>query len=171
MDNNLDPQISLIVYMMEDVRKVLLKGLEGLTKEEVNKPPLEGEMPIGKYLRHQALVDASWYNVITEGKDINVDLIEKLKSLSWENGSSPDLDLNDYVKMMEDARKEVLEYIKTLKDSNLEEEIIREWQGKEYRLSKKWILYHLIEHEAHHRGQMFLLLRKGGIRNKFELDV
>ncbi|MCC7430273.1 nuclease, partial [bacterium] len=28
----------------------------------------------------------------------------------------------------------------------------------------RWVLYHLIEHEVHHRGQIFFLMRKANFK-------
>ncbi len=56
------------------------------------------------------------------------------------------------------------QYVRTLTDENLDDVILR---GKD-KMTKKWIIYHLIEHEAHTRGQMFLLMRKGGLKKQGE---
>ncbi|MBK9331007.1 MAG: DUF664 domain-containing protein [Ignavibacteria bacterium] len=55
-----------------------------------------------------------------------------------------------------------------MKDSELEENITMKRKNSEDTLQKQWILYHLIEHEAHHRGQMFMLLRMAGMNKKNE---
>lgn len=44
--------------------------------------------------------------------------------------------------------------------------VIQKWTRSEKVLMRKWIFYHLIEHEVHHRGQMFLLIRKAGFKAK-----
>ena len=64
------------------------------------------------------------------------------------------------------TRKNFLDYISGMEDKNLEEKITRKRNEKEIQISKKWIIYHIIEHEAHHRGQMFMLIRKAGWNKK-----
>lgn len=51
-----------------------------------------------------------------------------------------------------------------MKDIELEGIVVQKWEGGEEKIPKKWIIYHLIEHEAHHRGQMMMLIRKAGFR-------
>jgi uncharacterized damage-inducible protein DinB len=59
-----------------------------------------------------------------------------------------------------------LDHVSTLKDSELEEIITRKRRDGEKKYSKKWVIYHIIEHEAHTRRQMFMLIRKAGWNKK-----
>jgi len=51
-----------------------------------------------------------------------------------------------------------------MKDAELEDTVIHKREGGEDNIPKKWIIYHIIEHEAHHRGQMMMLIRKAGFK-------
>jgi uncharacterized damage-inducible protein DinB len=41
---------------------------------------------------------------------------------------------------------------------------LKDWRKlrtvEKYDVSPEWVVYHLIEHESHHRGQIFQLLRE-----------
>jgi uncharacterized damage-inducible protein DinB len=39
-----------------------------------------------------------------------------------------------------------------------------DWRGEPYRLTKQYALWHLIEHDLHHGGEIFLTLGMHGIR-------
>ncbi len=171
-------QINLLLYMLDDIRKDTLKGVSGLTKEQLFQPPVEGEFPIGAYLMHLGEVDLFWLSVIT-GEQQPEELKKRVYSDCWfdckkENYNPPKspLEAKEYIDAITQARERVRKYIMCLNDDNLEESITNKfpWAKEERTYSKKWILHHLIEHEAHTRGQMFMLIRMAGFKKKGEND-
>lgn len=168
MDNKIpEPQISLLTWMLEDVRSITLKGVEHLTKEQLFETPIEGEYSIGSYLMHLAEVDIYWLEVLSGNPQPEV-----LKKRSYYNvwfdsleeslPPNETLEISEYLDVIAATRKNFLDHIAALKDSDLEEVVIQQGRTKEHKLTKKWIVYHILEHEAHHRGQMFMLIRKAG---------
>jgi uncharacterized damage-inducible protein DinB len=160
----------LFLYMLDDIRKITLAGVRGLTKEQLFRPAVEGEYPIGAYLMHLGEADLGWLEVIS-GEEQPAELKKRTYYGAWfdpypgkENPPKTPPETHDYVNTITEIRERLRKYIKTLSDDNLEEVIVR---GKD-KMTKKWIIYHLIEHEAHTRGQMFLLLRKGGLKKQGE---
>ncbi len=157
--------------MLEDVRKETLDGVNHLSKEQLFQNPMEDEYPIGAYLMHLAEVDIWWLEIISGTKQPD-DLKKKAYSDKWFDPSEkPEppkepLEINNYLETIAEARKNFLDYVSSLKDSDLEE--IIEFKGSRgvRKFSKKWIIYHILEHEAHHRGQMFMLIRKAGWNKK-----
>lgn len=162
-----NPQIALFKWMLEDVRKVTLKGVEHLTKEQLFQIPVEGEYPIGSYLMHLGEVDISWLEIISGIKQSD-ELKKKSYYDMWydpsEESAPPKepLEIKDYIDTITETRQNFLDYISSLKDSDLDEIVIQKWGTRESKLLKQWIIYHILEHEAHHRGQMFMLIRKAG---------
>ena len=160
-------RVKLLLWMLEDVRKETLEGVSGLNKEQLFRPPIEGEYPIGAYLMHLGEAEAGWLAVLTGVKPS--DEIKKMVYYdSWFDPgkeSHPPKEapgVEDYHKAISAVRKQLTDYIGGLKDSDLDEFVTRMRRGEEQKLTRQWIIYHLIEHEAHHRGQMFMLIRKAG---------
>ncbi|MBL7127935.1 MAG: DinB family protein [Ignavibacteria bacterium] len=170
INTKLEPQLSLLWWILEDVRKVTLRGIEGLTKEQLFKSPIEGEYPIGAYLMHLAEAEVYWLQVISDTK-VNVEIKKRLYYGKWfdpnkgkAEGPEEPLEVKEYLDALRKVRELLRNYIFTMKDAELEEIIIYKWEGGEDKISKKWIIYHLIEHEAHHRGQMMMLIRKASFK-------
>lgn len=164
----MNSNIQLLKWMMQDVREVLLQGIEGLTKEKLFAAPVEGEFPIGAYLMHLGEVDAYWYSELS-GMQMPDDLKKRVYDNCWfdcpvENYNPPKhvIETEEYLNAIAETRKILFDYMDTMKDSELEDVVRMKKNGEP--LTKKWILYHLIEHEAHHRGQMFMLIRMGKLR-------
>jgi len=166
-ENNSNEQIQLLKYMLEDLRKVTLSGVDYLTKEQLFQSPIEGEFPIGAYMMHLAECDIFWLETLS-GTEVPDDLKKKSYSDSWFD-SGPDSnppkvapEVSEYLESLEMTRKLFLDYVSEMKDSELDESIILKRKSGDKNISKKWIIYHIIEHEAHTRGQIFMLIRKAG---------
>jgi uncharacterized damage-inducible protein DinB len=157
--------------MLEDVRKVTLAGVNHLTKEQLFQPPIEGEYPIGSYLMHFCEVDIGWLETIS-GKEQPEDIKRRAFYGTWydpgpdSNPPKEALEVNEYFEVMKITRKNFLDYVSSLKDADLEEIITRKRENVTKSYSKKWIIYHILEHEAHTRGQIFMLIRKAGWNKK-----
>lgn len=153
--------------MMDDIRKVTLSGIEHLTKEQLYNPPADGEYPIGSYLMHLAECEVFWLEVLSQTEQ-PADLKKKCFYNKWFDPSeTPEppgnpMELSEYVDILNQTSDNLKEYLSAMKDEELEEMVSIQGSTSGNKFSKKWIIYHLIEHEAHHRGQMFMLIRKAG---------
>jgi uncharacterized damage-inducible protein DinB len=168
---NTQHQIDLLRWMLEDVRKVTLAGVEHLTKEQLFQPPIEGEYPIGSYLMHFCEADIGWLETIS-GKKQSEEIKKRAYYGTWYD-SGPDyeppkepIEVREYFEVMKITRNNFLEYVSSLKDPDLEDIITRKRGDVIKTYTKKWIIYHILEHEAHTRGQIFMLIRKAGWKKK-----
>ena len=165
----------LIKYMLGDIRAITLKGVCGLTKEQLFAEPVNGEFSIGAYLMHLAEVDLFWLSVM-DGKPIDPELMRRSYSDKWfDSGDGYDppsesIEPQEYIDVLDKCRAKVIEYIDSITDDDLNKPVYRRWthngEEKSREYTPKWILYHLIEHEAHTRGQMFMLIRMAGFKEK-----
>jgi len=165
---NPNQQVSLLKWMLEDLRKVTIEGAKHLTKEQLFAPPIEGEYPIGAYLMHLGEADLGWLEVISE-TEAPYEIKKKSYYNAWFDVPKEDYnppkeapDVSEYFDVLNISRKLFLDYVSAVKDSELED-IIHAKRGTLVRkYTKKWIIYHILEHEAHTRGQIFMLIRKAG---------
>ena len=166
-DNTVNSQVSLMKWMLEDLRRVTVSGVEHLSEEQLFQPPVEGEFPVGAYLMHLAECDLSWLEIIS-GKSQPEELKKRSYYNKWfDSGDESDppktvIEVNEYFSTIAESRKLFIDYISALNDSDLEDTVTVKRQSGERQITKKWIIYHIIEHEAHTRGQMFMLIRKAG---------
>ena len=157
--------------MLEDVRKVTLKGVDFLSKEQLYDSPAQNEYPIVSYLMHFAECDIFWLEVLS-GIEQPEELKKRCYYNSWYDPSDPPLypdspfEFSVYKSVIDDARKNFIDYVSGMEDSQLEEEVSIKGDKSGRKMKKKWIIYHILEHEAHHRGQMFMLIRQAGWKKK-----
>lgn len=168
-------QIELLIYMLEDIRKVTLKGVSGLTKEQLFAEPIPGEFPIGAYLMHLAEADLGWMQTLT-GEEQPEEMKKRCFYGAWYDVPPEEFDPpkepiepEEYINAIAEVRGRLYDYLGKMKDEDLEIKLkIKRSPTHEVEITKKWIIYHLIEHEAHTRGQMFLLIRMAGFKKKGE---
>lgn len=165
-------QISLLKFMLEDIRRVTIKGVSGLTKEQLFVEPVKGEFPIGAYLMHLGEADIGWLQTVS-GEKQPEELKKRVFYSRWFDVPKEDfnppkegLEQEEYINAIAEARKGVLDYLDSLDDSNLEEIISLKGRAREQDVSKKWIFYHLIEHEAHTRGKSSCLYAWPGLKKR-----
>ena len=165
----------ILIYMLEDIRKVTLQGIGGLTKEQLFAEPMPGEFPIGSYLMHLGEADIGWYETLS-GEKIPDELKKRCYYSAWfdvpkeeYNPPKEAIEPDEYITAITEVRNILINYIRNMSDEDLEIKLKRKRSAAvEVEISKLWIIYHLIEHEAHTRGQMFMLIRMAGFKKKGE---
>lgn len=162
-------QVNLLKWMLDDIRKVTLKGVSHLTKEQLFASPIKNEFPIGAYMMHLAECDLGWLKTLT-GKEMPDEIKKRSYYSAWYDVPKEDyappkepIEIKEYLDVVSITRKMFLDHVSTMNDSELDDIITwKSYLGKEQSASKKWIIYHILEHEAHTRGQMFMLIRMAG---------
>jgi uncharacterized damage-inducible protein DinB len=164
-DNKLNPRVAQFYSYMFEVRGYLLKMIKDVDDILIDYTPDERTVEtIGTLLMHIAGVEWSWIIADIEGKEIPFEKWKYAYPLS-KDVDIPQLvgkGLKFYLDILEEVRNEVYEKLKKFKDDDLDR--IVEIEGKKF--SIEWILYHVIEHEAAHIGQISLLKRLYKIKNK-----
>jgi uncharacterized damage-inducible protein DinB len=140
----------------KQVRKDLLSTIDKFKEEELVYIPFESSMSAGQIMMHIGEAEEGWFRYFVS-KELEV----------W-----PDFDLEEYpttsaIKSLLTeihARTEV--YLESLNADDLEREIAH--PHRDFRLPLGWIIWHVLEHEIHHRGELSLIL---GLLGREGLDV
>ncbi|MED1205757.1 DinB family protein [Heyndrickxia acidicola] len=154
-----EKEIGRWLWCLEDVRKDLLHELNGIS-QIVLDGKIDERQTIGSLLYHIALVEADWlYEEVlcTEwDPEIRSLLPAEIRS---EDGSMTHIEgqsLEGHLHRLNKVRETFLSHFKTMD--------LEDWRKprnlEKYDVTPEWVVYHLIEHESHHRGQIFHLLRK-----------
>ncbi len=165
--DGLHPRLALFYAQMEDVRRNLTKLADGLDQAALESRPVKGFMSAGILLSHIAEAEAWWIRVILQGKP-DADNPRRLPK-GWcapfaeiEAGDpiAEGQPLEAYLALLEEVRAHTLSALAELKTEVLDRRFeYHGLDGKNYEFTAEWILHHLVEHEAHHRGQLALLKR------------
>jgi len=158
-DNHLDPvdgfepQVGRFVAMLQDTRSRLLRDLEDLTDGELDRVLPWAPNSVGTLLYHVAAIELDWtFADILESDDFPdgaedwfpVDVREDDGRLS------PVVEpLEQHMERLDWVRQHLLVTLKGLSDVDLDRTV-----NPENPSSVGWILQHLMQHEAEHRGQI-----------------
>lgn len=129
-----------------EVRDGLFQALDKLTDAQLDFVPRQGLWSLGRVARHIASAEEGWFRYI-----VTHELTE------W----PPEYTAKDYptVKSVKALLSEVHArtdaFLKTLETTDLDHVLEMPWDGK---LTLRWIIWHVLEHEIHHRGEIFLML-------------
>jgi uncharacterized damage-inducible protein DinB len=152
-----EPEIGRWIWCLEDVRRTLVERISGISQPDLDRK-LNSESSIGSLLYHIALIEADWFYEDVLSGEWN----PKIRSLfPLEDRNNDDTliqiegrDLDEHLHRLNSVREELLSHFRSMD--------LTDWRKprilKSYDVTPEWVIYHLIEHESHHRGQIFQIL-------------
>lgn len=156
------PRIGRYLAQMDDVSARVRRYVDGLTSAQLDWHPNDKCESIGTLLLHNAAAERSWI-----GEDI---LRNPMSEEEWKYAfpirlnipQISGMSLEYYLTIMNRTREESKAALRELTDDDLSREIVPLDAGEgndSKKFTIEWILYHLVEHEAHHKGQIALMKR------------
>jgi uncharacterized damage-inducible protein DinB len=161
-----DPTIASLLWMLEDCRRLTLEVVVGLDQATLDWEPKIGGNSIGALLYHIAAVEADWLyaEVLQEEPPADVyalfpqDMRDESGHLTrWRGDDLPTLEH----RLAEIRQKLVATYTRMTA-----EDFCRPRALPDYDVTPEWVLHHLLQDEAVHRGEMGmvkLLVEQAGI--------
>lgn len=160
---DLSPRVATWYSQMEEQRKRLFRMVEELDDGMLDFSPDERKIEtIGTLLLHIAAVEWSWIFEDIEGRTMDFQrwkhafALRPTVDIPQLKGKTKDFYLDRLVKV----REEVYQRLSKLNDHNLDQMV----GSDQNKFSIEWILFHILEHEALHIGQINLLLRLAKLR-------
>lgn len=128
------------------IRADLIKIIESFQDNELILEPFEGSWPIGQIMLHIADAEDGWLRYAVSGE------LEK-----WPDTYTLDRypDKQSILNILYEVQSRTVEFLSGLSEADLAREIHTPW-GEVFPLM--WIIWHVIEHEIHHRGELSLIL-------------
>ena len=128
------------------VRKGLVQALDKLTDEQLMFTPREGLWPIGTVASHIAETDELWLRYFIHGKYPD----------SWDGWDVAHYHTISAVKdLLAETHQRTEQWLDTLSNDDLDREVALPWGSV---ISLGWCIWHVLEHEIHHRGEIYLML-------------
>ena len=147
---------------MEEVRSQIIATVKDIPDDLIGKPAFLGAHSIGGLILHIGEAEWFWMQMVFSGRQLTEDVE---KSPYWDilddvervtrNGYSVQFCLQEVEKIRNQTRDVLFSY----NDKDLERIIMFERHDKPTEHNLRWILHHLIDHEAQHKGQILMLKR------------
>jgi uncharacterized damage-inducible protein DinB len=136
----------------DEVRRGLFAALDKFNDEHLTFVPHEGLRPLGEIALHIASSERGWFRYVVQAE--------------YDHWPSP-YELQDYPTLAEVKRvlseehNRTNAFLETVGADELNRVVER--PGREGTLTLRWVIWHVLEHEIHHRGEIFLMLGLLGI--------
>jgi uncharacterized damage-inducible protein DinB len=147
---------------MEEVRSQLVAAVKDIPDEMIGKPAFLGAHSIGGLLLHIGEAEWFWMQMVVSGHQLTDedkkapcwDILDDVEAVA-RNRYTAAFCLQEIGKI----RNQTRDVLFTYNDKDLERIIHFERNDKPTEHNLRWILHHLIDHEAQHKGQILMLKR------------
>ncbi len=152
-----EPEIGLFLGMLEEARGRTKEWLAGLTDDELEWTPGPGFNSIGTILYHLALIEADWLYAEALEQAYPPEAValfpDDVRDDAGRLTASRPESLQEYVDRLDAVRAMLLA---AFRDMTLAE-FHRVRVLPEYDVTPGFVLHHLMQHEAEHRGEIGML--------------
>ena len=151
---NPDPTIASLLWMMEDSRRMLLDTVAGLDQATLDWEPEIGGNSIGALLYHIAGVEMDWLYTEVLEQDTPEDIIALFPADMRENDGHlarwRGEDLPTLERRLANVRQTLLATYASMTPADFR----RARSLPDYDVTPEWVLHHLLQDEAVHRGEI-----------------
>jgi uncharacterized damage-inducible protein DinB len=136
----------------------LIEAITPLTTEQLALRAAPKLRSVGELARHIALTRAAWFQgaLGEQGDDI-----AKIATMPWED-SSPQ-SAAELVRLLEMTWQFMNARLERWTETDMAASVKAVRQGKEYTFTRAYIIWHLIEHDLHHGGELAFTLGMNGL--------
>lgn len=150
------PDFGLMAAILQDGTREWREELEGVTEDAIVWQPFPGGHSIGAVLFHIIEVESYWIETVCMGLPEDEALLketmaDQIKQYEFKWPIPPRKPLSYYFALHDEVRARTLKHIQSLTDPAAVK------SRKDYDVTVRWVLGHVIQHEAYHGGQIVLL--------------
>ncbi len=133
-----------------------------LTTEQLALRAAPGLRSIGENAAHIIGCRVGWFTY-TLGEDAGADL----KAVRWDEPDGPARSAAELVQGLDRTWQMMADRLARWSPAEMQKTFPDDWDGTIVHLSRAWIVWHLIEHDLHHGGEVSLTLGMHGIPADF----
>ena len=140
----------------KNIREGLIETIYKFKEAELDYLPFDGSRAVGDMMLHIADAEDGWFRFV-----VTRELDDWPTQYTLANFPTRDTILG----ALDEVHDRTERYLDSLSTADLEKIIETPW-GEQ--ISLRWIIWHILEHEVHHRGELSLVL---GLLGREGLDV
>jgi uncharacterized damage-inducible protein DinB len=160
-------EAGLFIAQLDALSSYLARDLADITPAELQWQPAPGQNTIGMLLAHIAIVEVFWFQAGVLGIPDRIDPVLGIgrddDGIPLPAGSPPPAGLagkplSFYQDLLQRARTFARQTATSLTDADIETERDRvRRNGTREHLNVRWVIFHVLEHQAGHYGQVLTL--------------
>jgi uncharacterized damage-inducible protein DinB len=155
------PEVGRWLSAMEDGRRDTLREMEGVSDNLIDRRPPKSDNSVGTLLYHVALIEADWLFDDVFGISLDESAVA-----AWFPLADRDTDgvltevqgelVDTHLRRLAAVRQELMDRLQPMSVADFHTPRARE----QYDVSPAWVVHHLLQHEAEHRGEIGWLKRQ-----------
>lgn len=161
IDKKFSPKVGLIHSMLEENRFKLKRMVKSLKPKHLAWQPDKDTNSVGTLLLHIAEAELFWMQEVIAGKPLTKKQKQEFRCDLYGGQNTSQIEkhpLKFFFAKLDKVRAYTGRVLGKLRDKDLDQV----HRSEKERITNGWILYHLIEHEASHFGQI------GSLKNKMK---
>ena len=130
-----------------------------VTHEQLLLQPAPRMWPLGQIVQHIISVRAGWFSGTLQYTD---DVMNEY--ILWGQRDSPERSAVELVRGLDETWAFIEARLQRWTPEDCAMTFPDEWDGQVYQVSRSWVIYHVMEHDLHHGGEVSLILGMNGLR-------
>jgi uncharacterized damage-inducible protein DinB len=155
-----DPAIGRALWLFEDARRLTRRTLEGIDPRALDWLPADADNSIGTLLYHIAIIEADWLYVEVLEQEFPPDVVElfpyNVRNATGRLTPVTGRTLEEHDTLLDAVRARLLAAFRAMSIDDFR----RARRMPHYDVTPEWVLHHLMQDEAEHRGQIGDLRRR-----------
>lgn len=124
-----------------------------LTNEQLELQPAAHMWPLGQLVQHIISVRAGWFSGTLQDDDAAMNAY-----MEWGQRESPARSAAELVRGLDDTWAFIEARVQRWTPADCARTFPDEAYGEVVEVSRSWVIYHVLEHDLHHGGEISLLL-------------
>ena len=151
--------LDVIYENWRSYQKKLRGCIAPLTEAQLALQPAPRMWPLGQIAQHIISVRAGWFSGTLQDADEAMNAY-----MNWGQRDSPDRGAGELARGLDETWAFVESRLKRWTPDDCARTFPDEWEGKVTYVSRSWVIYHVLEHDLHHGGEISLILGMNGLR-------
>ncbi len=129
-----------------------------LTNEQLLLQPAARMWALGKIVQHIISVRAGWFSRTLQDDDAVMS-----EYMLWGQRDSPERSALGLARGLDETWAFIEARLQRWTPADCAQTFPDEWDGQIYEVSRSWVIYHVLEHDLHHGGEVSLILGMNGL--------
>lgn len=140
----------------------LKEALAPLTPEQLALRAGPGLRSVGENAAHIIGCRVGWFTVT-----LREPASSEITQVQWEDSSGPAQSAAELVRGLGRTWQLMADCLARWSDADMRQTFPDDWDGRPVELSRAWVVWHVLEHDLHHGGEISLTLGMHGIQTEF----
>ncbi len=129
-----------------------------LTDAQLALQPAAGMWPLGQIVQHIISVRAGWFSGTLQDDD------DAMRAyMEWGQRESPERSAREMARGLDETWAFIEARLQRWTPTDCAQTFPDEWDGQVHEVSRSWVIYHVLEHDLHHGGEVSLILGMHGL--------